>query len=195
MSEQIKDGSGAGFLAKVDGDLRLHTDSVIDTQEFAANGKGNAYNINTGVVSLTSADETSMIYFNNGEDKDFVIVAVVIGIWGSANGDGLDMLATFIRNPTTGDIITNTNDVAINSNRNYGSSNTLSNSVAYVGATGETKTNGDDHILVRVTEESRSFIAINERLPKGTSFGVNITPPTSNDGMNCYVAIVGYLDA
>lgn len=195
MSEQIKDGTGSGYLARVDSDQRLHTDSVIDTQEFAANKKGNAYNINTGVVNLTDANETSMIYFNNGEDEDFVIVAVVVGVWGSANGDGLDMIATFKRNPTTGDIITNTNDVAINSNRNYGSSNTLSSSLAYVGASGETATNGDSHILVRITEESRSFISINERLPKGTSFGVNITPPTGNDGMNCYVAIVGYLDA
>lgn len=194
MPDTIIDGGGTGSLAKVSSDQRLFADAVTDSREFDANKKGNAYNINTGIVNLTNATETSLIYFKNGEEDDFVVTAVVIGVWAS-DGDGLDMVATFKRNPTTGDIITNQNLVSINSNRNYGSAKTLSNSLAYVGASGETATNGNSHILVRITEESRSFIGINERLPKGTAIGINITPPTSNTGMNCYIAIIGYLDS
>lgn len=192
MAEQIKDGTGSGYLTKVDSDNRFYTRSVTEPEEFFANQKGNAYNLNTGIVTLTDDNETTLFYMKNNEEKAFVITATVIAIWAS-DGDGLDMLSTIVRNPTTGGIITNANDVDINSNRNYGSSNTLAADV-YKGATSETLVNGEDHILVRVTEESRSFIAINERLPKGTSLAVNITPPTSNTSMNCYVAVVGYLE-
>ena len=193
MAEQIKDGSGTGYLAKVDTDNRLFTRSVTQSEEFFANENGNAYNLNTGIVDLTDANETTIFYMKNNEEKDFIITAVVVGVWAS-DGDGLDMNATFVRNPTTGDIITNASNVAINSNRNYGSSNTLTADV-YVGASGETVVNGNDHILVRITEESRNVITINERLPKGTSFAVNILPPTSNTSMNTYVAVIGYLAA
>ncbi len=192
MSDHIKDGTGTGYSAGVDSENRLKTHAITEMSEVHANGKGDAYNLNTGIVTLTNALETSLFYLKNNEDVDFVISAVVVGIWAS-DGDGLDMRATFIRNPTTGDIITNANAVAINSNRNYGSTNTLTADV-YVGASGETKTNGGDHILIRVSEESRNFITINEIIPKGASFGVNILPPTSNTSMNCYVAVIGYLD-
>jgi hypothetical protein len=192
MSEFIKDGKGRGYLASVDDENKLQVRSVTEDEEIHANGLGNAYNLNTGIITLTDANDTTVFYLKNNEENDYIITAVVIGVWAS-DGDGLDMNATFIRNPTTGDIITNTNAVAINSNRNYGSSNTLSADV-YVGASGETKVNGDEHILVRIAEESRNFISINEVLPKGTSFAVDILPPTSNTAMNCYVAVVGYLD-
>ena len=193
MSDTLRDGTGDGSLARINSDNQLITRATTEVAEVAANRKGNAYNLNTGIVSLTDAAETPLFYMKNNENNDFIITAVVIGVWAS-DGDGLDMTATFIRNPTTGTIITSTpTDVSINSNRNYGSANTLSADV-YVGATGDTMTNGEDHILVRITEESRSFIAINEILPKGASFGVKILPPTSNTAMNCYVAIIGYLE-
>jgi hypothetical protein len=192
MTDMIRDGTGQGYLVKVADDNKIQTRSVTESAELDANQRGDAYNLNTGVVNLTDATETTLFYMKNNETRDFVVTAVVIGIWGSANGDGLDMISTFIRNPTTGDIISGS-DAAINSNRNYGSSNALTADVK-VGASGDTAVNGESHILVRVTEESRSFIAINEILPQGTSFAVNITPPTGNDGMNVYVAVIGYLE-
>ena len=187
----IKDGTGHGYLAKVDADNLLHTRSVQEGEALHSNLEGNAYNLNTGVITLTDAAETPVIYFKNNAEDRFIIESVVLGVWGS-DGDGLDMLATFIRNPTTGTIISSPTDVPINSNRNYGSTNSL-NADVYVGGTGATLTDGDDHILVRITEESRGFIGINEVLPKGTSFGVKLTPPTGNTSMNCYVAVIGYL--
>lgn len=194
MSEQIKDGSGKGFLVKVSSDNRLHTLATTTSSAIESNERGDAYNINTDTINLTDASETTILYLKNNEDRDFIIVAVVIGIFTSANGDGADMYTTFIRNPTTGDIITNKNATPVVSNRNYGSNNTLTADV-YNGASGETKVNGDDHVIVRITEDSRTFVEINEVMPKGTSFAVNITPPTSNDGMNVYAAIIGYIHA
>ena len=191
MTDMIKDGTGQGYLVQVDSDNKIQTRSINETAELDANENGDAYNLNTGVVNLTDTSETTLIYLKNNETRDFVITAVAIGVWGSANGDGEDMIATFIRNPTTGDIISGS-DVDINSNRNYGSQNSLTADVKK-GASGDTKVNGDNHILVRIGESSRSFIGINEIIPQGASFAVNITPPTGNDGMNCYVAVIGYL--
>ena len=192
MSETIKDGTGTGKLAGVTIDNQLKTLASSSGTDVAANNAGNAYNINSGIINLTDALETSILYIKNNETLDIFISAIVVGLWNSANGDGLDVVTTFIRNPTTGDIIDNTNAAPIISNRNFGSSNSLSADV-YIGASTETKTNGSSHILARVTEESRSFFSINEFIPKGASFGVNITPPTGNDGMNVYAAVICHL--
>ena len=194
MAEQIKDGTGKGFAVKVSPDNRLHTLATTSSAETESNERGDAYNINTDIINLSDALETTILYFKNNEDRDFIIVAVVVGIFTSAVGDGADMVTTFIRNPTTGDIITNKNVAPVIGNRNYGSPNVLTGDV-YIGASTETKVNGDDHIIVRVTEDSRTFVGINEVLPKGTSFAVNITPPTSNNAMNVYAAIIGYIHA
>lgn len=64
-------------------------------------GGGNAFNVNTGLVELTNATETPLIYIKNNEEKDLVITAVAIGMFNSTNGSGTaDVYATFVMNPT-----------------------------------------------------------------------------------------------
>jgi len=195
MAEQIKDGTGSGYVAGVNSSNQLLTRSITQSEQVEANLTGDAYNINTGIVSLTDAADTPLLYLKNNElTKDLIIEAVAIGMFASTAGSATaDVYATFIRNPTVGTIITSTpTDVPINSNRNYTSTNTLV-ADAYVGATGDTMTDGDDHIIVRLSTSSRSYIGINEILPKGASFGVKIKPPTSNTAMSAYVAVICYL--
>ncbi len=194
MPGPIQDGTGSSRLAEVDVNNRLSTTSVTSSEELDVNSAGNAYNLNTGIVNLTNDTETPLLYIKNNENKNLVITAIVIGMFNSANGsDTANVTATFIRNPTTGTINESSpTNIPINSNRNYGSKNTLT-ADAYLGGTGETMTNGDDHILVRISENSRTFVPINEILPKGTSIGIKIQPPTGNDGMNVYVAVICYL--
>lgn len=193
MAEQIKDGSGSSFLAKVNKSNQLETSAVISDIALERNESGDAYNLNTGIITITDAVETPLIYFKNNETEDFIIEAVALGMFNSTGGSSTaNVFATFIRNPTTGTIISNANNVDINSNRNYGSSKTLSVD-AFKGATGNTLTNGSDHILVRISAGSRSLIGINEVIPKGSTFAVKIKPPTSNTSMDMYVAIIGYL--
>ena len=189
----IDDGTGKGNLAKVDSSNRLHTDAVTKVEGVEANLNGDAYNINTGILSLTNATETPVLYLKNNESRSLSIDGIVIGLFGSTGGDAsADVYSTIVRNPTTGTTISNANDVSINSNRNYGSSNTLA-SIAYKGATGETMTNGDDHIIVRVSPGSRSFLSINELLQKGNSIGIKIKPPVGNTAMSVYVAVICHL--
>jgi len=194
MAEQIRDGAGGRHLQRVDKNFRAHTFSITEPELVDANRQGDAYNVNTGFITLTDAVDTPVIYLKNNEDKQIVIEAIVVGLFNSTGGSSTaDVYATFIRNPTAGTIISGATNVDINSNRNFGSANTLL-ADTYKGATGDTMTDGMDHILVRASANSRSFVGISEILPKGTTIGVKIKPPTSNTSMVCYVALILYLE-
>ena len=88
MSNQLRDGSGKGFLAKVDSDLRLYVNAVQESQSESANEIGDAYNINTGKITLTDAVDTPVLYFKNNEDRDYIIEAIALGLGPSTGGSG-----------------------------------------------------------------------------------------------------------
>lgn len=190
---KLDDGTGSGNSAKVNKNKEVHVYSVGITSAEYANNLGDAYNINTGLVTLTNATDTPVLYIKNNETRDLRITAEVFGIKTSASGTATETVdVTVIRNPTTGTTISNANNVDINSNRNYGSPKTLSVN-AYKGATGETMTDGDDHLLIVTPDFSRVFASIDEIIPQGKSIGVKVKPPTSNTSMPVYVAAVCHL--
>ncbi|QDP62956.1 MAG: hypothetical protein Unbinned5081contig1002_61 [Prokaryotic dsDNA virus sp.] len=193
MPDTIRDGKGLGFLAQVTSRNKLAVDSVSTDIAVDENKRGNSYNINTGVITLTDAADTPVLYVKNNEDEDLVIEAFVVGLGPSTGGSGGYVEATVVRNPTTGTIVSGATDVDINSNRNFGSSNSI-NVDAYKGATGLTMTDGSDHLIINAGTSGRSFIGVNEVLPKGTSIGVKIDPQASNTSQDVYVALVCYLD-
>jgi hypothetical protein len=194
MGESILDGTGSSFKAKVDSDNKLEVRSITRQEEEFANAQGDAYNINTGLITLTDAVDTPVLYLKNNETNPLSIAAVAIGVGPSTGGSSGDMVyTTFIRNPTTGTIIDNATATDINSNRNYTSAATLGANT-YKGATGNTMTNGEDHILAFLGTSGRSFLTINELLPRGGSFGIKIKPQTSNTSMQIYAAVICYLE-
>lgn len=190
----IEDGSGTGYSAKVNKNQRLYTNSVSIGETRQANKKGNAYNVNTGLITLTDAVDTPVMYMKNNEDQNIHITAIAVGFFPSTGGVSTETpYVTVIRNPTAGTIISNATDVDINSNRNYGSQNTLTVD-AYKGATGNTMTDGEDHLLLQASEPSRLFAAIDEVLEKGSTVGIKIKPQTSNTSMQVYAAIICHLE-
>lgn len=195
MSDFLRDGTGKGYLQKVDGNNRAATRSVNTPENEAATKIGDSYNINTGLIDLTSADETPIIYVKNNESVNLHIKAIVFAAWTSTGGSGTDGVPklVIVRNPTTGTLIDNANAVDINSNRNFGSSKNLTVD-AYKGATGETFTDGSDHIIVHLGTSGRTFIGIDEVLPKGASIGVKYTPQGSNTSQQVYAAIICHLE-
>jgi len=194
MPDTIKDGSGKGYLAKVNSAQQLFTRSVTESESEDANEAGKAYNINTGNITLTTDADTPILYIKNNELDDLIISTVVIGAKTSSGGSTTDLPEiTFVRNPTAGTTIDNANAVDINSNRNYGSSNTISTSLVYKGATGETITDGDDHIFVYGSGSGRVALAINEVLPTGTSIGIKFKPQSGNSSQVVYCAVICYL--
>jgi len=195
MADSIHGDSGKGiYEVGVTTAKQLKTFSETTSEQTQANLIGNAYNINTGEVTLTDAVQTPILYFKNNETQDLLVTALAIGFQNSTGGAATDApIITVIRNPTTGTIVSGATDVDINSNRNYGSSNTLSLSDAYKGATGDTMTDGTEHLLIYQTDLGRVFAAIDEVIPKGTSIGVKITPQDSNTSLTCYVALICHL--
>lgn len=192
MPETIRDGSGGGYLAKVNAQRRLYTSAVTQTETQEALKVGRAYNINTGIITLTSAADTPVLYVKNNEDVAMHIGAIAVGVGATTGGSGINQI-TIIRNPTTGTIVSGATAVDINSNRNYGSANTVEID-AYKGATTNTMTNGDDHIIFFQGNNGRLFASIEEYLPKGTSIGIKFNPGAGNTSVDVYVALVVHFE-
>lgn len=189
----IENGVGNGNTAKVDKGNRVHTFSTTFDEANRANIQGDAYNINTGDITLTNATETPVLYVKNNEARNLIVDLIVVGFKTSTGASPDDLDFTVVRNPTAGTIVDNATAVAINSNRNFGSSNTLTVD-AYKGATGNTMTGGDDHIYVYGNDDTRTGLSINEVIPGGKSIGIKIQPPASNSSMTMYAAIVCHLE-
>jgi hypothetical protein len=189
---QILDGSGFGNQARVDANKSLHTFAIIRTEQLEEIKQAYAYNINTGDITLTDATITSVLYFKNNEDRDFICKLVVMGLGNSTGGSG-DSKVTIYRNPTAGTIVTDAVAVDMKSNSNFGSNNTLT-ADAYKGDTADNDfTDGTAHIEIRESGVGRKPYPLEFVLPKGTSVGISYTPPASNTSQVINCALVGYL--
>jgi hypothetical protein len=178
--------------AHVDNNNQIHTFSVTETEAIQATDIGDAYNINTGKITLTSDANHALLYFKNNESRAFVVEAIAVGV-NSAGTTTDDSEVTIIRNPTAGTIVDNTSAVAMNQNRNFSSSRTLADSIAYKGANGYTFTDGDDIALLFMDEGSRLYANLGFELGTGNSIGVELDPNFSSGTVTCYAAIIGYL--
>jgi hypothetical protein len=195
MSEVIVDPS-TGNGQHVDENFQSHTFSVTEDEQRQATQLGNEYNINTGTIafSANSDTRTSLLYFKNDEDNDFVVSAVAVGL-GTRSTVVSDAANVFIvRNPTAGDIVDSTpTNVDMNSNTNFGSNKTLkSTTLAYKGADGDgVTTGGTDHALLYMTD-GRLFANLNIDLPKGSSVAIEFDGNTSG-AFNVYAVLIGYV--
>jgi hypothetical protein len=190
---QIVDGTGTGKKAKVDGNNRISVSAVLTLENEEATHLGNSFNINTGVFTLTNDTDTPVLYLKNNETAEVHVTGTAYGFWTSTGGSPTDLQITVIRNPTTGTIVTNAVPVAITSNRNYGSAKTLDADI-YIGSTGDTMTDGTDHLIFYALSASRIVPAIDEIIPKGSSIGIKVKPPAGNTSMQMYAAILLYVE-
>jgi len=181
----IEDGSGSGRKAKVNASFRIETQSTTINEERSANDLGDAYNINTGNISLTAAG--TMIYVKNNEDRDLVIETIVFAFGLGTQSDSGEI--TIVRNPTGGDLISDATAVDQNANRNFGSSKTLTVD-AYKGKSGGTLTGGSNLALIYLNQSQRASVPINFVIPKGNSVGISIDPKLSSGSMKVYCALL-----
>lgn len=188
MSEQILDGTGSGARLKVGSDSRAQVRAVIEEEVIHNAELGNAYNFNTGLISITG--DATLIYLKNNADNNLIISDIAIGAFdGITHSDS--PYITLVRNPTGGDLITDATAISMNQNRNFGSSKTADVNV-YKGKVGGTLTGGDDIAILECSKTSRSFFGIDFLLPKGASIGVKLTANASSGSANWYVALIGY---
>lgn len=195
MSMIIQDGKGTGIVAAVTPTNRLCVDSVQITGQHSANHAGDAYNINTGIITLTSGSESAVLYFKNTDStKIFVVNAIAVGLGPSTNGVSTEIpKITIVRNPTAGTVVSDATNVDVNSNRNFGMSTSLTADV-YKGAEAKTLTDGTDHIIFYQVANGRLFAPIDEILPNGSAIGIKIDPQASNSSMTCYAALICHVE-
>lgn len=195
MPQQILDGTGDGYLVKVTSENRLLTDSVTLSQSSNSSFTGDSYNVNTGVINLTSANKSAVFYMKNNEGEKNMVIDALFYLIGNSTGGSGDMLITVLRNPTAGTIIDGASDMEMAGvNRNFGSAKTITGNF-YKGAEGNTFTNGDK-VIESIFNQSATRAAINVGaiiLTPGSSIGIDITPATSNTSLDVEFAASIYL--
>lgn len=189
----VEDGTGRGFQAQVDGANRLSVFAVEQSVMEFATVEEDSYNINSGLVTLTDATEQGILYLKNNETRNFHITLIVVILGPSTGGSSTDTTRIrFIKNPTTGTLISTAADADTNSNRNFGSSNVLA-SLAYKGDGSATVTDGSVHIESLVSPGGRFGFGIDEVLTPGDSIAITYESPDSNTSMKTMAAIIGHL--
>ena len=194
MGFKIQDGTGSSREAKVNQDNRLSTSAVTESEADFATEIGTRFNINTGTINLTDANNTTVLYIKNNEDSPLIITALIYNLGNSTGGSG-DLTVEVVRNPTAGDIITNANNVSILQNQNHGTTRTLSVD-AYKGATSEALITDGSTSISTLSSSGTGRIVISLGaldLPKGSSLAVNITPQSGNTSQGVQVAAACYV--
>lgn len=192
----IKDGAGSGASVKVSPVTnRIHASAISSQEELFHAQTGDAYRLNTGLITLTTANESGILYLKNNEENDLVITGVILRFGTTVSGSGNTFIKMY-RNPTTGSLVSTGTDLAP-TNRNFGSSNTLDVDSKIGTGAALTITNGD--VVITTVKAAPPYdvsfftnpVAV---LPRGTSLAFSVTPPTGNISMACQTAISIFLD-
>jgi len=193
MDFKLIDSTGKEYGVKVDSENRAHVDAVSKDTSINAALNGESYNINSGSITLTTGNESGVIYLKNNEEKHLVIKEIIVIVGSSTGGSG-EGEVKIVKNPSTGTLITAATNASIVENRNFSSSRELEASV-YRGIEGATVTNGDTFATTTrsafptvITFDASAIV-----LAKGNSIAVNFTPPTSNTSQSIKIAITAYL--
>lgn len=186
MSDFIQDGTGTGFRVKVDSKNRLHALSVAQSASTEAAIEGGLFNVNTGLITLTSVTSSSLIYMNNTDSVDWVFSRVFYNAGISTGGSG-SFLAEVIANPNGGTLISSGADFEP-VNLNFGSSMPLTGTTKR-GAEGSTLTGGVVAVETIVPASgARVLIPFDSIIvPPGSSIAIRVTPQPGNTSMDIQV--------
>ena len=189
----VIENAADGKTARVNLDNTLSTHSVTISEAEHASDLGQSYNINSGLITLTSANESGVLYFKNNENSNVHIDGLVM-ILGPSTG-GLVTDTTRIKvygSPTTGTLISNAVVADVVQNRNIGATSSLAANV-YKGAEGDTVTDGAVFLDSLQSPGSTAPIAIDITVPKGKAIAITYEPNDSNTNMkvqaafNCHI--------
>ena len=184
--EMIRDGKGRGYLASINSDNQMVTRATAIEQRLHSTIDEFYYEATTGVVTLTDANETGIIYLKNDNTQGLVMVIdrFFFDIWASTSGTGGGTLK-YYRNPT----ITGGTDIVPN-NTNYGSVKTATGTFK---KSTTTMTAGTVWWTSYIT--ASCSIALEEGrivLPAGSSHGVSVAAPTGNTSMALSMNVAFY---
>ena len=186
-SVTIKDSS-TGYIAEVNSSKRLQTRSVTVSEQQQRSIDGYGFNLNTGTIALTSANESAVMYVKYTGTKTLHVQSVAVGV-GKLGVSSDPVLVKMYRNPTNGTIVTNAVAGVQFENRNFGTATQLTSDF-YKGVKGDTLTGGDLIAQFYANQSNRLFADIDFILPPQTSIGISLTPNDDGTGGNVYVALI-----
>jgi len=184
----INDGH-SGESAGVDKKNRLSIAGQADSADKIASIEGRAFNVNTGVINLTSANGSAIIYVSNTTDHDLVLSHIHFHLGASTNGVGETKYVGYI-NPTG--TITSGTDISV-VNLNLGSQVSKPfDSTAKKGAEATTASSVFGTVEGLLPQPGYYEIKSNLTLPKGVGASTTIYPPTGNTSMNIVIEYICY---
>lgn len=178
MGFQIEDGTGKGRQVGVDTTNKLLARATVESIFDEAVEEGLANFVGTPLITLTNAAESAIFYIKNNEDIDIIFENFFFVAEATTGGSPNMFRVSWYKNPTS--ISSGTAVTPLN--QNFGSSRVLDATVEY-GAQGSAVTGGSNAATLSFPIGVFNDIKAKLILPKGTSFAVTITPPTSNTSM------------
>jgi len=174
----LKDGR-SGRTAEINGDNKLKTFSTSQPEETTAALNGNTFTINTGDITLTSANESGVLHVVNTDTVPWILTRLFFNVGASTAGTGFWRLRV-IKNASAGTLISGGTAITPE-NLNFGKASTLT-STALKGAEADTVTDGTEVINSIIPGAStRVLISDNPLIVEpGSTISVTITPPSGN---------------
>jgi hypothetical protein len=175
----IEDGQGSGIAAGVNNNNRLRTSATTYTSLQSHTIQGDAYNVNVGILTLTSSLESAITYIKNTSgvsNLQFDRLYMSLGNYTSGSGD---VVVRFYQNVSAGTIINYAQSVTASSNRNFGVSKPIP-ATTYKGGDGNTATGGSQ-ISTYILQHANFYTFSPEFVvTPGTSFVITVQPKTGN---------------
>lgn len=189
--QQIEDGTGSGTRAKVNKNNRLETFSITETRMADISlREGKSFIITSDFVSLTTTGSfNGMLYIKNTDTSTnlFVDKIRICGTQTAMN----NMQSKFIKNPTTGTLISDANDGIVFTS-NLGSNEVFTGDVYAASGDGKTVTDGDQfsqftiHLPGHTIQEYDGALII----PGGSSMSISLKPSAATEAcieVQCWI--------
>ena len=191
MGGLIEDGTGFNGFLGVDFNNRVLGFNEERTFIDMSAEVGDRYNINTGKINITAANDTPILYIKNNSLFDMVVTSVVLNL-GANNGSG-DGFFKIEKNVSSATFITNAVPASAKSNMNHGT-NKIFNFDTYIGDDTDTWTGGSAVFDGLINSGVGRHVISNSSmvLPKGASMTVIWKPPAGNSDQDVNAAAAIY---
>jgi hypothetical protein len=188
----IQDGKGDGAMAHVDSSNRLSTCAQTITLREVSAALGNAaYFFATGLVTLTSGNESALLYIRNTDSNRYLIMQNInMSIGVSTGAPGASVIVRLYLNPTGGTLLTG--GTAVNAgNANLGST-VPAQATVQVGAEGSTVTSAGSPVNIILRDNVFEQITVVAAMPVGTAAAVSVDPAAGNTSMQVAIQVGAY---
>ncbi len=190
----IKDGTGTGKAAKVNADNKLETVTISTDIQQDASINRKLFRVSTPVLTLTSANNSVLLYVKNDDPNNNLIVPnIVIAVGNSTGNTAGDLVTSIGRANVTGGTIVTDQTAASLIPLNLAVT-TAPAITAYAGGEGKTNTYAlDIPSYAAFPQESVTFNPFFITVAPGNNFTISITPPAGNTSMTAQVTARCYL--